>query len=241
MDFLQTNGNQVTTWSQRTTPQSFSQAGTGNGICEEYIIKLCNTAQANPWINIPAMVDSNYVVQFATMLKDSLDSNLKVYIEYSNEVWNGEFQQNTYANQQASKKGMSGGAAQYYATRAVSIFKTFASIFGSTNRLVRVICWQQGGLSNPLQSVIAPGDTAYRYCDAGAVAPYFGNEIDNDSAVAKMSVNEILDWVENSINFKSSDMLAQARYLNSLRNNENNPLQFMAYEAGREFAAPLSE
>ena len=67
---------------------------------------------------------------------------LKVYIEYSNEVWNGSFEQHRYAEEQARKLGLGPkerpweGAALFYGRRSVEIFRLWEEAFGGRERLV---------------------------------------------------------------------------------------------------------
>ena len=119
MDFLATNSNQQTTWSERPRPTwaSFNRGGTspitgrnygwqGMGGPLEHAILLANETGRDAWINIPVLADNAYVTNVANMLAygsdginpytstqanpvfPPLNSNLKVYIEYSNELWN---------------------------------------------------------------------------------------------------------------------------------------------------------
>lgn len=54
-----------------------------SGIC--YWISKSN--KKDIWINIPHAADDEYVTNLAKLIKDKLDPSLKVYVEYSNEVW----------------------------------------------------------------------------------------------------------------------------------------------------------
>ena len=53
------------------------------------------------WVNVPLMADDDYILQFATLLKQQLDPSLAVYVEYSNEIWNGGFSQFAWNYNQA--------------------------------------------------------------------------------------------------------------------------------------------
>ncbi len=43
----------------------------------------------NIWINLPIMVDANFIEQLAVLVKSSLSQGINVWLENSNEVWNG--------------------------------------------------------------------------------------------------------------------------------------------------------
>lgn len=53
--------------------------------------ELGNTLRADIWINIPHAATDAFVDSLATDLAANLDPPLKVYVEYSNEVWNPSF------------------------------------------------------------------------------------------------------------------------------------------------------
>ena len=53
------------------------------------------------WVNVPLMVDDDYITKFATLLKEQLDPSLVVYVEYSNEIWNYGFSQFSWNLNQA--------------------------------------------------------------------------------------------------------------------------------------------
>ncbi len=92
MDWLRTNNNPVTSWESRATPEKTHYASDA-GVPWEHIVALANQTRKDIWINLPIGVDDNYVLQLARLLKLILDADSKVYIEYSNEIWNGGFEQ----------------------------------------------------------------------------------------------------------------------------------------------------
>jgi hypothetical protein len=92
MDWFHTNNNPLQHWSSRATPSSYSQADSA-GVAYEYAIALCNRTGKHPWVNVPHMADSTYIAEMARLWHDSLDPALHLYLEYSNETWNWQFQQ----------------------------------------------------------------------------------------------------------------------------------------------------
>ena len=52
------------------------------------MIELCNEAQKDMWINIPALATPQFVQSLAQLIAANLDPNLNVYVEYGNEDWN---------------------------------------------------------------------------------------------------------------------------------------------------------
>lgn len=64
------------------------------------MIQLCNLLGAAPWFSLPYAATDDYILQFAQLVKATLRADVPIYLEYSNEVWNGLFPQGTYAQEQ---------------------------------------------------------------------------------------------------------------------------------------------
>ena len=88
---MHTNGSEIRTWDDRPKPDdaTFSK----KGVALEVMIDLCNRQQADAWFCMPHLADDDYVRNFARTVKEQLDPSRKVYVEYSNEVWNSQFPQ----------------------------------------------------------------------------------------------------------------------------------------------------
>jgi hypothetical protein len=93
MDWLATNADTGSVaWQSRPTPESVPYASR-RGVPWEHVIALANETGKDIWINIPVRADDDYVRQLAKLLRSSLRPDLRVYVEYSNEIWNGAFPQ----------------------------------------------------------------------------------------------------------------------------------------------------
>jgi len=200
MNFLQTNGNTVTSWAGRTLPTAPIQHSS-NGAAWEYAIQLANQSGKDIWINIPEGVDltdptsNNYVTQLATLLKANLNPNIHVYVEYSNELWNTMFKQ-TSDNFNQAQLDVSSGADKtlnydninnpYYwgyrriAHQTLRISQLFAAVYGpaAINTTIRPVYMNQyvqpylaeNGLHYLQQNFGSPNQ--YLYGVGGA--PYYG-------------------------------------------------------------------
>lgn len=105
MDFMQTNGSRVRSWSDRPEREDFTYFKTA-GIPLEDLIELANTLQAYPWFCMPHMADDDYIRRSAEMVHDRLDSNLICFVEYSNEVGNHSFEVCGYATERGRELGL---------------------------------------------------------------------------------------------------------------------------------------
>ncbi|MCS7236663.1 MAG: hypothetical protein NZ899_00140 [Thermoguttaceae bacterium] len=234
MDWMETNGSAIKTWGDRPTLQHATFSG--RGVALEWMIELCNRQKADAWFCMPHQADDDFVRQFARMVKASLDPKLKVYIEYSNEVWNGIFPQHRFAAGEGQKLGFGEkpweAAWRYTAYRSVQIFRIWEEEFGGRERLVCVLPSQA---ANPYvsQQIVTFHD-AYRHADVLAIAPYIsmnipkeGRELRADE-VAEWTVDEVLDYVEKralpeAIGWMKNQKAVADRY----------GLKLVAYEAGQ--------
>jgi hypothetical protein len=98
MDWMNTNNSKQQKWADRPKMNSATWTRDG-GIPIEVAIDLSNRLGADAWFCIPHLADENYVRQFATLVKQKLHPARRIYVEYSNEVWNGQFEQSRWAGQ----------------------------------------------------------------------------------------------------------------------------------------------
>ena len=155
-----------------------------------------------------------------------------MYVEYSNEVWNGQFAQAGYATELGLALELSPDRYEarlgFYAQRSVEIFRQFVAVFGSAERLVRVLAWQSPGV-DAAQQVLQWND-AYQQADALAIAPYIGGSLglpDMQDEVAALPVEAILDRMHAEIPFVMAHVKQHARNAAELG------LDLIAYEGGQ--------
>src|SRR5205823_7580756 len=117
-----------------------------NGIAPEYMIELCNELNADMWVNIPYLAQDDFTVNFAKMVRDNLRPGLKVYVEWSNEVWNPSpgFMTYQWAMRQIGVSPTAPDAfyrfTQFVAQQTRHAFGLWTQVFaGQTNRLVRTV------------------------------------------------------------------------------------------------------
>ncbi|AUQ75434.1 hypothetical protein [Phaeobacter piscinae] len=183
MDWMATNDSTQVGWEDRPRVQDYSW--TAQGAPAEVLVDLANHLQADPWFTLPHMADDIYIRNYARLVRDQLDPGLTAYVEYSNEVWNWQFEQAVWADDQARARW--GGQdlwMQFYGGRAAEVAMIWTDVFGDAaeDRLVRVVSTQTGWLGLEEQILTAPlwvaEDPARRpparLFDAYAVTGYFG-------------------------------------------------------------------
>ncbi len=242
MDWMKTNNSQVTEWTDRNKPGYYTQT-LENGVAYEHIIDICNRTQKNPWICIPHKADDQFISEIAKLFRDSLDQSLKIYVEYSNEVWNGQFAQSSYADSMGNVLGYSGNSWeqgwQYYAKRTADVMQIFETEFQGSDRLVKVISGQAGNswVTNYIierfeESKYNPSQVKI---DAVAIAPYFGgavaNSIGDVGLIEKVTVSDILDSLQLSLQ-KSFDWMDAHKIV-----ADKHDANLITYEGGQHLVA----
>lgn len=251
MDWMSTNYSRYSTWAERPTWQKSTWAiyEGGFGVPVEVMVHVANRLQADPWFCMPHRADDDYMTQFATYVRDHLDMDLQVSIEYSNEVWNDFFSsyehldgQNTYALDRGAANGVTGHFERigyWLGRRSGEMFDIFTIVFGGDSRLVKIIPIQTGpDLATPITlDYVHNGTPLHQIGDVVAGATYFGGEYDRD-ALNGMTTTELLDALAmNMYNHDSGPYwtLQTIELLNSDKYQASN-LQFVAYEGGQHLA-----
>lgn len=171
-------------WANR--PQ-LSDAGWGSkeGAPLEAVISLCNALSSDCWINVPHTADDNYITQMATLVHQQLGTSQKVYIEFSNEVWNGGYPQYQYAINEGSALWPSStngftNNRNWYGMRTAQMCDIWAQVWGTDfSRVHCVLAAQFDNIATATQSLDCKLWTAGAPCYKHhvtdvAVAPYVG-------------------------------------------------------------------
>lgn len=62
----------------------------------ELIVDLANETRSDLWINIPHTANDNYMRAVADYMKEHLNPDLEVQVEFSKEYWTTIFEQHPY-------------------------------------------------------------------------------------------------------------------------------------------------
>ncbi|WMP18302.1 sugar-binding protein [Thiothrix lacustris] len=168
-------------WQDRPRLDEATWGGTygARGTPLEVMVDLANRLHKDAWFNIPHAADDDYVREYAAYVRDHLDPELKIYLEYSNEIWNTNFNHGEYTQKKGIEMALGLNAAdvgyEYYTIRAREIFAAWEQVFGGRERFVRVL----GGWDTrpDFAEKILSYDDTYKQVDALAIAPYFGGNI----------------------------------------------------------------
>ncbi|KOP25300.1 type 1 secretion target domain protein [Hapalosiphon sp. MRB220] len=198
MDWMGTNNSQQSDWKNRPTVDSSNYIYSNKGVPVEVMVDLANRTGANPWFNMPHQASDEYIANFAKVVKEKLNPNLKAYVEYSNEVWNGAFGQHQWAQDKGQKLG--GDWTDWFSRRTEQMGDIWDKAFGQdSNRVVTVLGTQNGNLQltdQLMQKVKAydPNSTV----DAIAIAPYMGIFVTPDKQGWTTTEAEVESWTKES-------------------------------------------
>jgi hypothetical protein len=168
---------------------------------------------------------------------------LKIYLEYSNEVWNGIFDQHHYAADTALALGYTGQpwerAWKYTAKRSADIFVIFEQEFVDDSRFVKVVPGWAGNSWTTNYILERFAEPAYNpggiKADAVAIAPYFAggvaNRIGDFGLIQSITIPAILDSMELAL------VEAYAFMDDNKAVADNHGLDLIAYEGGQHLVA----
>ena len=149
-------------WVTEEGVSQYARGERATGLPWEHAIALANTTDRNMWINIPHLATNDYIIKLAKLfaygsngvepydapqanpIYPPLNPNLRVFVEYSNEIWSGgnAFAQGVWARGQAEVLGIS--REQFIAQRFSDAWGLFEQYLPA-ERVVRVgAIWTSG-------------------------------------------------------------------------------------------------
>ncbi|MEZ5798174.1 MAG: hypothetical protein R3D63_12245 [Paracoccaceae bacterium] len=198
MDWMATNNSVLSGVEGRPRVEDYSWARVG--VPAEVMVALANRLQAEPWLTLPHAATDDLVRAYAAIFRDGLDPGLRVWVEYSNEVWNWQFQQAHWAEAMGRERwGQDGTWLQFYGQRAAEVMAVFSAEMGDPARVVRVIATQTGAKGAEEQILLAPLAVAegrpapVESFDAYAVTGYFSGLLG-----AEHSLPAVRGWLAES-------------------------------------------
>lgn len=237
MDWAKTNhgGSRGTlTWAGRPLPTDQTYTGPW-GVPLEVMAALCTASGCDLWLNVPHDAGDDWVKGAATYLKKNFAGT--VYVEFSNEVWNGIFPQGAAMKAQAAAWSGSPSlqpaqnewyAARHYTwKRLVDVSNIFRAAYGDLSK-VRPVFADQFASPSLTGDTLAWANQVYSnppgyYVWAIAAAPYYGpsdtSTIDAAVTSIKATLGKRDDW--------SQDFLPQFRGMANAYG-----LKFLGYEVG---------
>jgi hypothetical protein len=219
----------------------------------EHAVDIANTLNAHMWINIPHKATDDYIDSLATYILNNLNSNLNVYVEYSNEIWNTIFDQRAFVNNNAPGHQNAYVSTDLAAISSPNIWKKMAymskRVFdrfytvwsGSTDRLIRVIATQTALAFGTDQQLDYLYDTLSGAADALAITGYLSSIQQEQHDIwnadpGSVTAQDVLDYI--------TGLLAGREHTwadNQKAEADKRSLPIIVYEGGPGFPAYSSQ
>lgn len=267
MDWGLTNNSTQENWNDRKLPSFFTMRGRpgdpeaiwgpaptaferrfAGGVSYEYMIQLCNQLQVDMWLCIPHRATDEYIGELARLVRSSLAPGLKVYVEYSNEIWNWQFHQagwmlrSKIAGALVEAKGgfpwkdSSRSEGKDHPERIGALFRRAFAIWErewslEPERLVRV-CAVQAAWADASKRTI-------RWCmenggvDAVSPAAYVGPDTAIYRRWAAAGAQLTPDTVIDDLKVALDNMRTSGGLLETVAFAKKNGLRYVAYEGGQ--------
>mmetsp|Transcript_134092 Transcript_134092/g.428462 ORF Transcript_134092/g.428462 Transcript_134092/m.428462 type:complete len:2501 (-) Transcript_134092:185-7687(-) len=152
-------------WADRTLPTHRSQ--TIGPVASEYQVLLANTLGSAPWVCVHHLASDDFVRKEAAFWLEHLRSDMSVYIEHSNEVWNPLFPQGRYATEKGTALGLVDASCKsgpehcarlrYNARRSQEIFAIWKEVWGASRPRLRFVLSTQTAWNAPTQDLLSSG------------------------------------------------------------------------------------
>ena len=222
------------TWDERRTPSYRTQVGVA-GVSVEYLVQLANLTHDNLWVNMPVNADVGYETNFAQYVKQNLDPNLKVYVEYGIELWNSAFwYEYNYVHTYAQNHGINDPTATADLATA-NCWSIWRQVFaGQTDRMIRVAATQMAipsliGIEvTELARIASPDDSNHGFDIVSGAAYAFA---DTSSFNANTTVSDIESALIVNINtWVKQAVQAWMNYVASLEVRLNRTIPTFCYE-----------
>lgn len=131
MDWNATNNSSLRSWEDRLRPEGLWPFG----VPLEMQVRLANEVGADPWFNVPHMADADYIRQMALYVRDHVDPDLTVRVEYSNEAWNWSFEQTRWMRAQSEALWGVDAPVDFHAKKAVETARIWEEVFAEAGGL----------------------------------------------------------------------------------------------------------
>jgi hypothetical protein len=197
------------------------------------MVDLANRCGVGPWLCMPHRANDDFLRRAASLVAERLDERLPLWVEYSNEVWNPDFEQSAYASQQGLVQGLAPDAYtarwRWHAKRSREMFAIWSQPFAGSKRLKRVLATQTGNSWGSQQLL---RDRVIETTDVLAVSAYLPlvpgvNTQPTAAEVARWPMERVFEHFENELDQLEKWQAEQRRWC------ARNGLLLAAYEGGQ--------
>lgn len=232
--------NEPMSWEDRPRLNDVRWTHSKKGVPIEVMVDLANELQTDLWVTVPHSADSSYKLGMFELIHQNLDTNLKLYVEHSNEFWNtAQVSGQWYIGRASDAPEYCTTASQClyeaYAHDALDSFEKLDRVFSSPEdqgRIRKVVGahLMNSWISDQVLSAIErlSGEPASEAVDILSPSSYFGvgpADVDEDP-----SVEELAQLARDSMLERVGRMQSQVAVA------EDFGLKILSYEGGQHIA-----
>lgn len=232
MDWGYTNNSSMRQWKDRTLPEDYAWTQK-SGVPYEMWAALCERQHADAWVCVPHAASDDYIVKMAAYFRDNLDPDRKIYVEWSNEVWNWIFVQSHYGLDSLDQNLP---WPERLGPRIAHVMQLWTDVFkGQEKRLVRVMSsqhawWDLG--ERTFAQIEAEGHAGL--IDAVSPAAYMG--LDGNILDTWTAATGAQDVLDHAADFTfDPDEYAMQGWNAYAKLAKNKGKQLVFYEGGQHF------
>lgn len=217
----------LVSWNKRSQPSFYTWAH-NKGVPYEMMCELCNIMGKDMWVCAPHNASDEYLREMASLIKQRLNPELKIYAEYSNEIWNWMFGQTQWLNRfYCVERGISW--PEGLTDRVQNHLDIWNEVFADTpERLITVAGGQTGwqDVTNRIVNNLTVGSF-----DALNITAYFGLGSEGDAALDALGNKATAADVAAQVRKNRTEELSYLHNQFALAKKLNIPVVF--YEAGQ--------
>jgi hypothetical protein len=233
MNWNQTNNltpADVAHFGARITPEHFSQAV--KEVAIEHQIDLCNLTGQPFWYNFHHAVSNDYVQSVAGLVVGRLRPEIPIYVEYTNEAWNGQFKAHQWC---VDRSPETRNPMEYHLIRTAQIGQLFENVVPRARVVLGSFTFGHSTLDWIIER--AKLQSYAEMIGYVSIAPYFGHGVTEATKLAAVNgdlsgifrdcesdITAVLEHVERWLDLCD----ARGWYLN-------------AYEAGQHVSPKMAE
>jgi hypothetical protein len=227
-NFDEPSDTSLVPWSGRSKMRYYTWAH-NKGVPYEMMCQLSNALKKDMWVCVPHNASDEYIREMAKLIQQNLDPELKVYVEYSNEIWNWMFGQTHWL-----KTFFCDGRGMIWPEGVVDRVQRNLDVWNDVfrnerNRLVLVAGGQTGWQDVTNRIVLNLDGGSF---DALNITGYFGLSEEADSELDQMGASAtVSDIVQRVRKNMRENEITYIQNQHALAKKLNVPLVF--YEAGQ--------
>ena len=203
------------------------------GIPYEMMVKLMNDYDLDGWLCVPHRASPEYSQQLAEFMRDNLEAERHLYVEYSNEIWNWIFGQTQWAQFLRLRADRHQLARRLGFLRS-TLSDAFTTAYdGQLDRITRVAGTQLSwvDVSQRIVNNLTPGSF-----DAVSPTCYFGFTEEAEAVLDQLGAAATVDQVADQAEFSQP---VSFQYVKEQKDEVADPLglPLIFYEGGQHLTA----